>query len=315
MIKIERDFTALSEIHKNGILQNYKLIKKIQDKIQSSKGIPDKEKYFNYLFNNINTILSGEPDKLFLIINQINIDFTKNFQETIRPEIEKIFNYNKFVANENYGAYQLSEILNINVCPYCNRNYTTTYWNKGKTGRTRPTLDHFFDKATYPFLALSFWNLIPSCYVCNSQLKRDKKFDINSNLHPYLSGFENKLSFETDIYDINSFLNSSKKSKIKIKLKENKSNIELNKAKNNAETFKIEELYNSHTDYVSEIIQKSLIYNSECQKDLRKIYPDLTDEDFNRIILGNYVDEKNFENRPLAKLTHDIAEELGLLNI
>src|SRR5690606_32118753 len=46
------------------------------------------------------------------------------------------------------------------------------------------TLDHLLPQSEYPYLSLSLFNLVPSCYSCNSKLKNDKK--IYSNLDELL---------------------------------------------------------------------------------------------------------------------------------
>ena len=50
--------------------------------------------------------------------------------------------------------------LNIDTCTYCNRNYTLDFKN---LNNSRAQLDHWFPKESFPILALSFYNLIPSC--------------------------------------------------------------------------------------------------------------------------------------------------------
>jgi hypothetical protein len=39
--------------------------------------------------------------------------------------------------------------------------------------------DHFYPKAIYPFFALYFYNLIPSCKVCN-KMKSESIIDIHA---------------------------------------------------------------------------------------------------------------------------------------
>jgi hypothetical protein len=36
-----------------------------------------------------------------------------------------------------------------------------------KSKELMPEIDHFYPKDKYPFLAVSFFNLIPSCLTCN----------------------------------------------------------------------------------------------------------------------------------------------------
>ncbi|MDQ7066856.1 MAG: hypothetical protein Q9M40_01995 [Sulfurimonas sp.] len=63
-------------------------------------------------------------------------------------------------GKEVYNAYKLVKSLNLSVCPYCNRN---TIYNITNKNRRTSDLDHFYPKSKYPFLAVSFYNLIPSC--------------------------------------------------------------------------------------------------------------------------------------------------------
>jgi len=223
MIKINRNFLDLSESHRKKILMSYKLEDKLEEKINTTNG--SIKQFYEYLKNNLDDIL--EKDITFIqttiipAINGIlgNDYFTitalnnNNKQEKVNKneiiEINKIFNYDNFikVKKRKYDAYDLVISVNINVCPYCNRQFINTIKPTVTKGGTRPTLDHFLLKSEYPYLALSFWNLVPSCYSCNSQLRTIR--DIG--LHPYLKGFEKVLHFYTDITDITEFIGNSKK--------------------------------------------------------------------------------------------------------
>ncbi|WP_428739757.1 hypothetical protein [Sulfurimonas sp.] len=66
--------------------------------------------------------------------------------------------------------------LDITVCPYCNRNYIQNF-RKHNSLEATAQLDHFFDKKTYPYFAVSIYNLIPSCQTCN-QRKSTKQNEI-----------------------------------------------------------------------------------------------------------------------------------------
>lgn len=97
---------------------------------------------------------------------------------------ERVFNYSAFTdkdANE-WSAYKLCQKSAYGICPYCNQAFAFTVVDVG--GSFRPTLDHFFPKAEYPYLALSLYNLVPSCYTCNSNLKGAKDFFLTQHLHP-----------------------------------------------------------------------------------------------------------------------------------
>jgi len=97
---------------------------------------------------------------------------------------KKVFNYDRFCAKtvHRWSAYKLCEKARNSICPYCNQAFAFTV--VGTTTSYRPTLDHFYFKDNYPYLALSLYNLVPSCYVCNSSLKGTKNFFTDHHLHP-----------------------------------------------------------------------------------------------------------------------------------
>lgn len=102
-------------------------------------------------------------------------------------------NYKKKNQTES-TAYWLQRQLGVKVCPYCNRIYTTTLF--GEHG-IRPDFDHFYPQSKYPYLAVSLFNLIPSCSICNKK-KSDKaevfykkgKRENFSILYPYDESFD-----------------------------------------------------------------------------------------------------------------------------
>lgn len=55
------------------------------------------------------------------------------------------------------------------------------YWEVIGNKEPGLSLIIFFDKATYPYLALSLYNLIPDCPIWNSNLKRSNLFNVEEN--------------------------------------------------------------------------------------------------------------------------------------
>ena len=102
-------------------------------------------------------------------------------------------NYKKKCQKES-TAYWLQRQLGVKVCPYCNRMYTTTLFGEY---RIRPDFDHFYPKSKYPYLAVSLFNLIPSCSICNTKKSNtaeviyNKKENKNiSIIYPYDESFD-----------------------------------------------------------------------------------------------------------------------------
>ena len=85
----------------------------------------------------------------------------------------------------NYNAYELINLLDISVCPYCDNEYLDVVDSHGKKKRTSE-IDHFFPKSKYPALAMCFYNLVPCGQNCNG-LKLENELGAN----PHESDIEN----------------------------------------------------------------------------------------------------------------------------
>jgi len=200
--------------------------------------------------------------------------------------------------------------LDIKVCPYCNRNYIFNF-KKGSDLNATAQLDHFFDKKTYPFLAVSVYNLVPSCSTCN-QRKSAKQEDI---FYPFLESFNDHAKFEYKGIKNKEDSNGNFFDEDRILL-ELKPISEEEKVKKHIEVFNLQNLYNEHKDIVSEILIKSEMYNESYIEELMKNYEGTlfkNEEDLLRLIFGGYINDEDLGKRPLSKLTKDILEQLEIL--
>jgi hypothetical protein len=229
-------------------------------------------------------------------------------------ETKKVFNYRSFRDKKSkyrYNAYELSESLGINVCPYCNRQYTFTV--RSSAGDvTRPEFDHFLCNSKYPYLSLSFFNLVPSCKICNSTLKGGSEWSVSSHIHPYVQGFENdwKFSIRPKKGEGIDFI-YGKEDAFEVGCKSNGNE----KVERNVTELKILEIYNQHKDYVSDIIKNAVVYNDSYLDNLFEQYEGSlfsSKEDIYRMVFNNYQSDDGLGNRVLGKLTKDITEELGI---
>ncbi len=206
-----------------------------------------------------------------------------------------------------YDAYDLASKLQVNVCSYCSLNATYTVIVEGNRKITRPEFDHFYDKATYPILALSFYNLIPSCHICNATLKGSEKFSIETHLNPYSESFDTLAKFKLKIKD-SSFYHAINGFDLALESEDKR-------AKNSIKSFELETLYQNHKDIILELIQKEAIYNESYLDELLTQYEGTlfkNREDLQRLISGGYVRDEEIGKRPLSKLIKDISAELGL---
>jgi hypothetical protein len=82
--------------------------------------------------------------------------------------------------------------LNISICPYCNQSEIF----KTKIGKKLYLdYDHYYKQSAFPYLALSFHNLIPSCHACNSTAKGTANFCTSTYLHPYRDNYHHVAKF------------------------------------------------------------------------------------------------------------------------
>ncbi|MGZ3811854.1 MAG: hypothetical protein ACXVJN_09020 [Mucilaginibacter sp.] len=109
--------------------------------------------------------------------------------------LNEVFQYNNWRSGP--ASAELFRSLGVEICPYCN---TTAVFRDETRQITVVSFDHFFDKATYPYLGLSFFNLIPSCKTCNETYKNQHQFDTDTHLHPYLDCYNEFNTFTHDYH-------------------------------------------------------------------------------------------------------------------
>ncbi|OAV74619.1 hypothetical protein Barb7_01856 [Bacteroidales bacterium Barb7] len=309
MIKINR--VNIEEI-KNEYLSKLNEIKFYKEKGNSIQ---------SYWIDNRDRILIASPIDFEDIIKEFK-EFTELDQsgnDANKFKIYMINLYKKLFYNREIGNW-LAEKLDVKVCPYCNRQYTFTITKEKQKGEkqkrkdkktTRPEFDHFHPKSECPYLALSFYNLIPSCHTCND-LKKNEPIEIN----PYLDEFGDKCKFVlTDKEICRPAIIDKKNINIEFNFDEEK-NIEdfKHKCEVNIDIFALRELYKEHIDYVEEIIDKAQAYNADYYDSLIQSFSGLgkTPAEIDRCIWGNYIETADHCKRPLSKLTRDILEQLGI---
>lgn len=297
--------------------RNY-FLGRIEKELESLNSKSDEFKVLNFIYKHIEIIIKGNPNTLI----SFNQDF-ENYKNN--NDIGTNF-YNKKLKQFFLGAYdnfrnmgfnlylqKWFDSLNIKTCPYCNRNWLTTSLNKNSKSVLYFDVDHYFPKADNPWLAISFYNLIPSCTICNQRIKRDDELEIKKHLHPYLNDMDDILKFDVPVSSLDLFFEDDTELSLQI-ISRHKSDPEFEKAKNTFNFFNLENLYNTHIDYTREIIQKNIVYSQNYVNELFEEYSDIFDskEDLLKMIYGNYVLAENIHERPLAKLTKDLMEDFSI---
>ncbi|GMQ59809.1 hypothetical protein AN1V17_42090 [Vallitalea sediminicola] len=322
------------------------IFNKITNTVVNVKNFPEKQNKLIQVIKNIkcyknenkNKLSKDKLDKINELEHEIiNINCNQSITKIREDALNNIKNLFEI---EQWGAYSLLKELDIKVCPYCNRQYISIDESKKNDiykGKTRPELDHFLCQDKFPFLSMSLYNLIPSCHVCNSNLKSNLKLvktkaeDHIEALNPYQDGFNKNYIFSINCnidsqnnYDF-LFSNSSNFdigfSKRIYQYGDDvepiyKQNELIRKAEYNKKIFHLESLYNkNHKDIVMELIQIAKIYNEEYLDEIIINHPEIFNgkKDIMRLVLSNYVDQEDTNKRVLGKLVYDIANLLGIL--
>lgn len=249
---------------------------------------------------------------------QAKIDFGLDDQTEESKSLLKwllhIIDYDFFGAY----SYDIATKLGINTCPYCNRNYINTVIMSDKN-LIRPQFDHFFPRTGHQFLALSFYNLIPSCYYCNSSLKSAKNITHLTHLHPYLGGFGEAAVFHYDFDQLherrghpeNFTITLAPRVDVDDPIHRQIFGNSLIEGNNNL--FRIADIYHSaHRDIVGEMLDRTDSYSIGQADSIAGFLELLSSSkaEFYQFYFGNYIDEVNFNRRPMAKFTRDLIGQM-----
>ncbi|MEN2412155.1 hypothetical protein [Flavobacterium mesophilum] len=312
--------TQAKELHYDG------LIEVVKNRI-TAEADPVLTAFFNK--RNLEVILKGKPDKLLTLqfvffsktvpgysyaewLTYPRLKRKSTIPRTLAEQavivkykkvydqLSRIFDYKKFCSKDvaGYSAYDLAHKLDICTCTYCNRLYTKTVVKPHKI--TRPEFDHWFAKSRYPLLAISFFNLIPSCNTCNSTIKGSCEMKIRTHLHPYLDKPEFKFSYYNRTYGTYGFEIKS---------------VPGTKSHRSIEAFKLKDIYEMHEDEIIDLTKIKTAYSESYLSILAGQYNGLaiSEDEIYRLAFGTYNNEDLFDRRPLSRMKRDILTELGIL--
>lgn len=117
----------------------------------------------------------------------------------LEGNLKTIFNYgSKFrdATGWSTGKYiEAMKTAGLKFCPYCNKTELTSHPVQPESSSYhKGPLDHFYDKDTYPYLALSIYNLIPVCDRCNN-IKGQKPTSFDTHSHPFSDDYDQLMRF------------------------------------------------------------------------------------------------------------------------
>ncbi len=291
------------------------LLKKIIDK--GKDFIIQKELFLDYENKEIDKIIKIMKKKNKKRKSILEICFEKlNISEEYLPN--QLFCYKKLqTGNKDWNRHKLLSLIGIEICPYCQRNYISSY-EENNDEKTTADLDHFYPKSLYPFLALSLYNFIPSCQICNSRFKGNK--DTRDSIYPYEEGFDELgVKFKTSKEVISEILGERYSDfYVKIDYENLKNKEDGEKVKNSIENLGLDRVYKkSHNQYIQNLLYNIEKYPENYLENCVEMFESNVDkkkqleEYFKDIVKEPY--RKRIENgEPLAKLTKDILEEFNI---
>lgn len=217
--------------------------------------------------------------------------------------------YDKFLIknnNEDWNIKVLCEKLQIDVCPYCNRQYIYTYAKDAQKKNTAE-IDHFRPKSKYPYLSCSLYNLIPSCHTCNS-IKHDKDENI---IYPYTESFGNVGKFQIkrdDAHDIK-FPIIVQNLQPKVEIKELEGDSLQPKVQKSKKILHLEEIYSKHQLDINDLLLRYNRYGVMKKKEISKNL-EMPESIVKKMILGIPLQIGHRRSYVLEKFKKDIIEQL-----
>ena len=253
---------------------------------------------------------------------QVNINIL-NWKNIVSPKaIVKIFDYDTLSGDTYKDEFvTLIQMLNVNVCPYCGRAFTTTIRKSNYSNARTCQVDHFYPQSKYPWLAISLWNLIPVCGFCNLH-KSDNTED--TILYPYEEEIGDLYRFITHPTQGVGYLVGSRNSEedfiVSLDPVVQHSQQEImrdykKKINNEINIFKINELYSTHNSYICNIFRQRYIFGNPYIQSIFSSFKNMFDspEDVRAMMYLKRIDSENIGSNPLDKLTRDIDHEIDLL--
>ena len=221
-----------------------------------------------------------------------------------RDDVKALFNYEtKF---QKHISKFFEQYVEVHTCYFCNIEFINTFMTKDEKIKNGFTLDHYIDKGKYPYLALSLYNLIPSCYTCNSKVKRVHSVETLSPASTDFD-FDNKVKFKTFMQNRNLLIDCE--DDFALLLKEDFSDI----YKQYIDVFELDGRYKYHKYKVIEMINRRKEYPDSRIKELA-LLTQKTEEEVKQDLFGEYLfEDEDLHKRPLSKLVRDISDELGLI--
>ena len=291
-----------------------KVLDKIEKKIDLTSG--NEKEFWECCKENWETLAVGRPADWRGIVEELNV-YYQSIDDSKKKEVKNVFAYSKFSKKEeedakSWDAYMFAKgIIRGRTCPYCNQNYTFVIEDNEEDGRKicRPSIDHFYPQHEYPYLALSLYNMVPCCEVCNMRLKQMKKMQLEI-LNPYEFDMDEafRFEFQFDMLD----------EKKGITMRMNPFNEDYIKTfQEYKKTFHLELLYNEHQATARKIYERYQKYGDGYFKQLQRLLGDgeqkevaINEEEMRELRWSHIPSKEEILDEPLNKMRKDLIEHL-----
>jgi len=252
-----------------------------------------------------------------------NINYIYSFENKYCDEIEFVRYASKSeLSNVNGITIETAKLIveyrnennitSLDDMTFLNTRRQNSIKNRGNNSYNHFTLDHIIEKSSHPLFALSLYNLIPSCSVCNSKYKGTIELVKNSNDLKFIpsyknNSFNNEVKFKLYFDDGCSVEESINLNKIKIVLKSD--DVVYRKY---ISTFKLYSRYQEHSPIAIDLIEKSQKYSYTKINQMARIVSKPVLE-IKKDIFGREIFEGDLGKVPLTKLKRDICKSVGVL--
>jgi Bacteriophage Lambda NinG protein. len=227
-----------------------------------------------------------------------------------RRMIYRIFVDNIYGKQDFFNKSDFIRKKGLRVCPYCGRSYIFSVTRRGRKIDVKPQIDHFIPKGEFPFLAFSYYNLIPSCDSCNVVCKKEQKPLSKKNqsyrvFNPYM--YIDEPFFQFKLHNLNIFSDflTSKEQNIQVDFNPKfKNKIGLYE-----KLFGLKSLYKEHNDLAHDLLIRKQYWTSDTNqqyyKNILNCDPNIR-EKMILAFLGYYESTEGHGKRPFSKFLSDI---------
>jgi len=169
------------------------------------------------------------------------------------------------------------------------------------------TLDHILPQSRYPFLSLCLYNLVPTCYTCNSKLKKNelifKNIDDWLLISPTSDKWEGSIKF--DMFFEENFLDNN------VAFSINSYTLQINPKTPFVTKLNLQGRYNFHKNESLKLINKRKIYSDSQIQEIAKILSvDVLST--KKSLFGSSLFDEN-ANESFIKYKKDVAKQLKIL--